>query len=258
MQLRSAAALINVNPGWVNRDEREYRRPGLCVPNGYDPEEFEIAIPAGKSDGLTIVYTGNINAGTADPHRGLKIFLEGLGLAARAKPGQELRFQYWGSGGRSVLEAAAAVGVLPWVDVRQWVPRVDALKAMMRGDLLLLITVGSPSEEDEYYREGFYPGKVFEYLGAGKPILCVPGDRGQLDALIRETRAGVILPTAQSVSQYLLDVLSRRERGEIQAAPAANGQMEMYTRSALTGKLAGRLDELVSQNPRKTDDGHIA
>jgi hypothetical protein len=36
------------------------------------------------------------------------------------------------------------------------------------------------------------PAKVFEYFGARRPILCVPGDGGVVERLLGEAEAGVV------------------------------------------------------------------
>jgi hypothetical protein len=108
----------------------------------------------------------------------------------------------------------------------------------MRGaDLLLLLSVRTA---DPFYVKGFYPAKVFEYFGARRPILCVPGDRGLLDELLGETRTGVVCETAKAVADYLC----RAARERVPYEPDA-GVVERYTRRNLSGQLARVLDGVV-------------
>jgi hypothetical protein len=65
------------------------------------------------------------------------------------------------------------------------VTRPVSLEAQRRAHLLLLLDWEDPTEK------GVYTTKLFEYLAAGRPILCTGGFSGSCaHALIDETKAG--------------------------------------------------------------------
>lgn len=248
--LRSARCVVNVNPHWVACDEQEYGRPGGCIPNGFDPAEFGPGARIGTgADGgsLTITYAGNINAGVSDPYQGLRLLLAGLARVSRQAGKRVVRFRYFGQDDATVAALAREAGVADAVDVRPQVDRADVLRELQNSDVLLLISVGNPAAEDEYYRRGFYPGKVFEYFGARRPILCVPGDGGQLDALIAETKTGTTCGTADAVAAFLREAVAQKaETGRVTYAPNEDA-VAQYTRLAGARKLAQLLDQVVGE-----------
>jgi glycosyltransferase involved in cell wall biosynthesis len=247
-QLRSAAAIVNVTPLWVELDARELTRPARLIPNGFDPREFGGPKVMGKSEEpLTVAYAGNINGGSVDPLRGMRVFLAGLSTFARRRGREEggSAFRFFGSAWRKVVELAENAGARDLVAASPAIPRDDVLPQLLKADVLLVISCGGVAGERRYDRQGCYPGKVFEYFGARRPILCVPGDDGQLDALIAETGTGLTCRTADDVAAFLREAAMRkREAGPATYSPNEDA-LAQYTRQAGARKLARLLDEIV-------------
>ncbi|MGH7268325.1 MAG: glycosyltransferase family 4 protein [Candidatus Rokuibacteriota bacterium] len=158
----------------------------LCtIWNGYDPEVFETLEPATDRDGtFTIAYVGTFYHGRT-PKEVLRAAAElveegAVGLA-------DLRISLIGdvryAEGESVEELARAHGLAGSVAIQGPVPHRVALQHMKEADVLLLLA------PDQYY---CVPAKTFEYLAAGRPILCVARE-GATAALIRQTGAGVVV-----------------------------------------------------------------
>jgi glycosyltransferase involved in cell wall biosynthesis len=241
----TAASTINVNPIWADYDRELFGRPAWAISNGFDPDDFAAPLEA-PTERFTVAYLGNII-----PAQRIEIFLEGLAIA-RATLGPEapsvLRFLYRGFSSANVARIVGELGISDVVDVRPAVPREQALAALGEAQAGLLLSIAAPERADVWYRCGLHPAKVFEYFGAAKPILCVPGDGGLLDALIEETRTGVILRTPQEVGDYLLGALADWKAGRGIAYRPAVDAVKRYTRRRLTERLAGILDGLVDRS----------
>ncbi|MGH9931398.1 MAG: hypothetical protein ACREA9_19500, partial [Pyrinomonadaceae bacterium] len=199
--LATASCTIQVNPTWAEMDQTLWRIPSHAIPNGFDPEEFAAPNEYQPNEKLTIAYVGNL----IESQR-METFLEGLALLGRelsAADRSHLLFCYRGGAHEKVAAWSVKLGVSDLVESEGRVERSRALRLAKQADLLLLLSINNPENEDVYFRHGYYPAKTFEYFGARRPIICVPGDGGLLDALIRETRTGVILRAPRDVADYL-------------------------------------------------------
>ncbi|MDZ4179326.1 MAG: hypothetical protein U1E29_08855 [Coriobacteriia bacterium] len=109
---------------------------------------------------------------------------------------------------------------------------------MSRADVGLVVLADRPGAE------AIYTSKLFEYLGMGIPILLVGPDRGVAANLVREARAGVVVPydrpdlIAEEIERMAVaKTLGRKSEGP-EAAVVAR-----YTRQAQTAKVAAVLAE---------------
>jgi hypothetical protein len=187
-------------------------------------------------------FGGNVNAAQR-----IELFFAGL-AGARARLGaraDDVRFVYRGNAWRRVRQMAEAAGVAELADVSGPVERERALALLTGADALLLLSIADPSREDVYFRRGFYPAKVFEYFGARRPILCVPGDRALLDELVARTRTGVVLPTPEAIAEHITRAVEAWREGTPCAYAPDPAELARYTRGSLTGELATILDAVV-------------
>lgn len=242
--VRSASATVAVNPRWAELDRELFGRPAFSISNGADPEELAAA-PAAPRDGrLTVTYAGSVLLPA-----NLDVFLAGLALAHRHQPeqGPGILFRYRGLGAADVARQAAAQGVADLCDIQGYCPRTETLGLLCASDLLLLLSCAEP--RDPYRRFGLYPGKVFEYFAARRPILCVPGDGvpgGQLDALLAETRTGAVCPGPEAVADALVAARRLQQAGQALPYQPDEAALARYTRRALAGRLAEVLDRAVA------------
>jgi glycosyltransferase involved in cell wall biosynthesis len=92
--------------------------------------------------------------------------------------------------------------------------------------------------------KGNIPGKLFEYLAIGRPILAFGGKGGDVDRILRETGGGTFLGYAASkldVSAALDALYSHYKHGKFTSKPEG---IDAYERAALTGNLVKVLDRL--------------
>jgi hypothetical protein len=113
---------------------------------------------------------------------------------------------------------------------------------MVEADLLLLLSASASRSPDPRWARGYWPGKAFEYMGARRPVLCVPGDGGILDGLVRSARAGVTAADPGAVADVLEDAVRRRDRGEAIPYDPDRAVVDGFSRRRLAGVLASLLD----------------
>ncbi len=184
------------------------------LPNGFDPAEFEVE-PAGL-DGESIVHVGNV--------WGNEVELLSLVEALRARPGTKLYLA-----GRVGPQLRRAFAAEPRVKLLGTIPHRDAC-ALMKGATALLY-VGKPDQPVGL--------KLYEYLGARRPILVWGRGQDEAAAVVRETGAGIDCADDPARLSAALDEFGR----DPQRFGAAS--RERYDRRAQARWLADRLESLI-------------
>lgn len=246
---KSASVIVNVNPYWSGLDKQLFNRPVRTVTNGFDPCEFDSNTKM-EQETVFVGYFGNFNKmDIINEYTGLHIFLKGLAqfIDRNNNLKNKIKFIYRGRDSHKVNFLVKKNNVENSVEAASAVTRCETLRLMQKCHALLLVSV-SPHVNDELLKQGFYPGKVFEYFGALRPILCIPGDKGMLEELVLRTNTGVILNSSDQVEKFL-KLLSGEwfQKRQLLYSPNKN-QVGRYTRRFQTKLLAAILDEAVSNS----------
>ena len=192
--LTRATGVVTVTPSW--REMLASRLPPEAavafIPNGYDEADFtELPQPVHDPKFFTIVHTGTFY-GPRDPD----VLLEGIARYLTNLPSEfkantrSLRFRLIGNMGSRFLHALQKFenrfpGVVQTVP---YVPHAQALTELASADALLLVVGGQGNAA-----RGWLPGKIFEYLRIGKPVLTLGDPEGDAAALIRRHANGVVI-----------------------------------------------------------------
>lgn len=237
--LSSATGLVTVSEPMAIRLRAKYAKPTVVILNGYDPEDYlpRSAPPPGRR-GLRLVYTGMVYEGKHDP-RPLFEALRALGEA-----GKDVSVEFFGRYVGSIPHLAAAYGVAHLVMLRGQVAYADSLRTQQEADALVLFPWTDPSER------GVYSGKLFEYVGARRPILAVGGVRTVACDLIEERGLGTVCTTAADVETQLRSWLAVKRGGEQVAAPSMEAGAGL-TRKEQAGRLGAFLQQCVDEGARE-------
>jgi glycosyltransferase involved in cell wall biosynthesis len=158
------------------------------VPNGWDPElasEVEQAqVPALPDGKLTLVHTGKLSG---EWGRSPAPLFEALHRLRERDPELAARLQLILAGRLDQAEERLIqrAGIDDLVRHVGMLRRPEAMALQRRADVLVLLT--SPTLVWEL------PGKVFEYFGAGRPILALAAGN-EAARVIEETRSGWVVP----------------------------------------------------------------
>ena len=189
--LATPCGLVTVSAAWADTLRAKYALPIAVVRNGYDPVDFP-DMPGGNTDaGLRLVYIGTIHDGRQDP---TPLF---QALAQLAPAERQVRVIFYDSNRKVVMDAAHAAGVADCVEVRERISYRESLVAQRQADALLFLLWNDPAQR------GFYSGKIFEYLGARRPVLAVGLGGDVAEELITSQQAGVICHDAAAVAAQL-------------------------------------------------------
>lgn len=195
----------------------------VVVPNGYDPADFEANAQVPNNPVRTLVYTGTL---TLDYP--LEALYTALRTYCRAHGSLKLVFA-----GRPAQEAKDALEALTRelplsVEFKGYLPHAESVALLQGADALLLLIPELPNNR------GILTGKLFEYLGSGRPIWGFGPVDGDANAILRETRAGGLYEDAQKAFEALAQW---PEQG------ASLEARTRYTRLGIAEGLAAYLDK---------------
>ncbi len=220
--MASAAAVVSISQPLSEYLQQLHGKPAATIMNGYDPADFDRAPDLSTEfdpEKLTLVYTGIIYPGRRDP----AILFEALNRLGNERRRFEVRF--YGPALEGVTAAAARAGVGDIVRTYAPVPYLTSLGLQKAADALLLLLWDSPLER------GVLTGKLFEYAGAGRPVLslgCIDGAAAQL---VRERGLGLATTSADEVAGFLGELARRKMQFESTRIGATDGRGAGLTRT---------------------------
>jgi len=203
------------------------------IPQGFDPDDFMMPRDAKRStQKMKISYSGSfLNYYTP------QYFLEGLALAISKKPEMKGNVEacFIGTFPDEYKQLIRKLNLQHEVNLVGYVDHSACIKYLMDSDVLWMMI-------NKTHRSDLHStGKLYEYMGARKPILaCVP------DGVARESLKdyGAIKITSpddvKTISDSLIwfyDMFSKKQ------LPGPNEKVvEIYDRKILTGELTGLFD----------------
>ncbi|MFC3417675.1 glycosyltransferase family 4 protein [Algoriphagus hitonicola] len=228
--LGKADRILTISRTFQSDFERLSKRKIDLLTNGFDwddlPRDFENRKQK-KSD-LHLVYTGVIDS-IRNPIPLLKAFREEF-----VDTDQVVRISFVGKVSESVQGFVAQDSWLAdRISFPGYVPHEKVFDFYANASGLLLILT------DTKNAQGNIPGKVFEYLSTGIPILAIGDPKGDTSKILQETGAGEVIPHFDQVKMQV----ALRRICERKVTPANPELIAKFSRKNLTQQLAKILDE---------------
>jgi glycosyltransferase involved in cell wall biosynthesis len=225
--LRRAAAVLAVTEPIAEDLRRRYGIDAVLITNGFDPEE--VPPEQGQPDPLldperfSLVHTGRLALSGVSLGR----LLDGVRAA-----GSDLRLEVVFAGSisseeRELLEAPDLAGKVRFVG---WLDRGRVLALQRAADALLVVTEGAA-------RRSVATGKLFEYLGAERPILVL-GEETEAARLVEEAGAG--FATSASDPRAIGEAFAQLARRT--PSPPGSEATSRYAYPELVERLAAVID----------------
>lgn len=181
------------------------------VTNGFDAADMDVEVE--KDTAFTLVYTGTMAADY--PIGPLLDCLESL------RDEVPVRFRLVGK-----IDAVWAGKIRQVCGDRcefvPYVPHKESIAEVKKASAALLVLPSAVGYQ------GALPGKFFEYMGAGVPVLCLGSATSEAGRVLRETGAGtgVAWDDAEGIKAFLREAYSRFVRGEAFERPEAVTQFD--------------------------------
>ena len=213
------------------------------LPNGFDSNDFPSVDPDVRSDNrFTVTYTGSMY-GLRTP----KEFLAGVEslVASGDVDPEQIRLRFIGRFGDEVHQMFEGSSIKASIEVEGYMPHGESIRQLLLSDtLLLVVDVTSDSAQ-------IVPGKVYEYIGTGKPVIAIAPEHGAIADLIAETQAGFVAHQSNKtgIEQAFL-TLYNDHRNRTTSIVQSREAVDRYERRNVTRKLAELLDGLVGTKVR--------
>lgn len=206
--------------------------------NGFEPRDFEGFEYSSGTPRLLIRYVGTIYAGLQDPTP----LFQAIHLLRDRGVEIDARVEFFGADSHEVRAAADNLGLSDCVTFLGRVSHAEAVRVQVEADILLLLFWDHPHEK------GVLTGKLFEYIGARRPILCMGLDEGVGPDLVRDENLGFVSSDPEEIADFLLrSAREKRETGSV----SYGGRLDPaeYTRETQSLRMLESLQQLVP-NPK--------
>ena len=232
-------ALVTVSQPWADKLSRLHGgKATYTITNGFDPAETGSSTEE-LATKFTITYTGMVYPDRQHPGK-LFAALKALVSQGKLSP-EDVEVSFHGPPERWLEEAILKYGLSGIVKQCGLLPHKETLARQRQSQLLLLFDWDDPQEK------GVYPGKVFEYLAAGRPILAIGGVADNVIArLLDSTRTGEQAPTVADIEKAVEQFYQEYKLQGKVSYQGEESEIGQYTYREMARKFAEILDGLAS------------
>ncbi|MDZ7646361.1 MAG: hypothetical protein U5K54_03790 [Cytophagales bacterium] len=230
--LTNADRVITIAPYHVHRLKVLSGKKVDLITNGFDAEDFT-GIEKIKTSKFTVRHIGVVDE-LRDPRPIMEVVKE----LCTSNPDfvQQVAIEFVGKVNSTfknyVNSDSNLFQVVKFLDQ---IPHAQVLAGYGSTDLQLLVLAHTA------IAPGNLPGKFFEYLASGKPILGIGPVNGDAAEILNQTKAGVIVERADEAG--IKTALLSYYRDWKDGISSKSSGIEMYTREQLTNELIKLLED---------------
>lgn len=150
---------------------------------------------------------------------------------------RELRLDFWGAVSEEVLSRVRAHGLGFALNQRGYAAHKDVPEILGTAQILLLIEADHPGKKE------IIPGKLFEYLSSGRPVVAIGPDQWEAGRIVEETDSGYYLRYGESerLKQTIVELfrIYEEHKGRI---PRSHRDVSTFSRKAISRRLSNYLN----------------
>jgi glycosyltransferase involved in cell wall biosynthesis len=229
--LKSADRVLTINSVIAESIEMRLGRRVGVVNQGFDPEDFG---QEGRPDPryFTLAYTGVFyDAQRPDD------FLQGVRFFLDRNPDAPLRLVFAGSWLHDTPDLVSRLGLEGVTEMRGYLPHDDVVRIQQTSDVLWMV-IGRRSGADQ-----ISTGKLFEYVGARRPILALIPDGAAAEQLRGHGAATVCPPDdVQAIAESIGKLYDRWRSGTPEEVDES--YVEKHDRRVIARDVASLLDDM--------------
>lgn len=236
--LNNATKVVTVT--WRSRDEFK----ALCgrddievIPNGFDDADFTVGLRGPLDKDFTIVHIGSMNK-DRNPDVFWKAAQQALDVSSALK--SKLKIRLVGPVDFSVRTSVEKYGLQPFTEFVEFIPHDEAVKWQQQAQVNLLVINNSPNSRT------IIPGKLYEYLGSGRPLLAIGPKDSDAAKVIEITKGGVVheYDDLEGLKHRILQYFELYQEGKLSGNAEGTQQ---FTRRHLAGEYARLLTTIKSE-----------
>lgn len=149
-------------------------------PIGYERRKFDIIEPV-ETDSFTVTYAGSFYEGWIEPYT----FIDGLEMYVDAHPDTDIQALFYGDWSGNYDRAVTAAELDDFVCPRPFIPHEEIVGVMKGSSALLYIGGDDPRNQLNL------PTKLYDYIGAGQPIIAIVDSSFRVAKVIEDYKFGI-------------------------------------------------------------------
>ena len=207
-----------------------------AIYNGYDPEDFEsIKSINSTTQHFQIAYIGTLYDGQK-----IEIFVDAFKkFIEQLNPNCKLLFPGLEIDKIQHLRITELLhGYRKYYTTTGRIERKEILNIEKESHILLHIAWSG--------YDGIVASKIYEYIGAKRKILVVPGDNSTIDKIVKESKAGVILNNVQDTFEFLCNGYKQFLSNTYILPYQSEDSSQQFTREYQTKELSSLLKKITS------------
>jgi glycosyltransferase involved in cell wall biosynthesis len=233
-----ADAISIVSPTWKGELEKIGAKDVQVLPWGYDHDDFKDLKPLTTS-GFTCTHTGILGI-----DRNPTELWEALKILETENPAlyQQFSAHFIGLVDKSIKEESQKRGFEKKIKITGAVERKTALAYTLGSSILLLVL------NRQENAAGRIPGKLFEYLASGRPILAIGPPESDVAILMKEAKAGfyVAFEDINACKDALVTYFEAFKTNSLKGAAIAD--IQAFSNKTITQNLANLLNFIRKNN----------
>lgn len=229
----TADAVVTIGKTMQEEFATQFNRKIECITNGYDDDDTSI-MPDTLDTKFSLAHIGTM-VRTRNPQGLWQALYELLNEIPDLKNHLEIKLA--GKVDAAVGELLNHYSLTNYVNRIEYLNHDEVLKVQQQSQVLLLVVNNTPNAK------GVVTGKLFEYLAAKRPILCIGPTDGDAAKIIVETQSGhcAAYDDVARIKTILKDYFNKFLKSEL-ISDAKN--IEAYSRKNLTEKLSEELNNI--------------
>ena len=234
--LDNASVIVAVSPIVMDEFKGMTETPVELITNGYDESDFDIVVE--DDDSFNITHTG-LFAADGNPETLWEVLAEKC--QSNREFAKSLKIRLIGKTDKEITDSIRNAGLEDNLLDFGYQNHLTAVKEQKSASLLIL-----PLRKEPEYRATL-PGKLFEYLASGRPVLGIGQTDGAMARILSETKAGTVFDwdDKDSIKDYI-DTSWDFYKNGLLTSKAEN--IEQYSRRKLTSRMARLMEATIKKN----------
>lgn len=190
---------------------------------GYNEDSFKNIFPTKAADEIIIMHAGNIF-----DYQNIPAFWEKI--EREIKNGEKIKIRFIGTVSPGIKKAIKENDLEEFTEYLGFLPYNEMLKELQKATCLLVCAT----------ERRHVPGKLFEYLRMGKPIIAFGDDNQEVGNIIKSANAGMIFKYNENADEFF---------EKIDTFNTDLSKVEIFNRKNIAGELGKILDKSNSLLP---------
>lgn len=227
--------LVTVSWTWADEFRAMGKKDVRLVTNGFDHADFE-NITGEPGEKFSFNHIGYLNA-----DRNPALLWQAFGELCQEVPGlkDDLKLRFIGKTDQILFQHLEKNGLMDMVERIDYIPHSEVLPTLLSSQVLLLLLNNTRNVM------GVIPGKIYEYLAAGRPVLAIGPEAGDSARILTETGAGIVcnFEDFEKMKREIFKLYRAYKKGTLSVEKA---DIKRFTRKYNAGLIGGILDEITA------------